>query len=530
MQGVEVLIVLGVTIVAGTALAGRVGIAPPLVLLLAGSVLGFIPGLGEIELPPEVVLVLFLPALLHYESLTTSLREIQANLRAIVLLAVGLVIATAVAVAVIGHALGLSWPMAFVLGAVLAPTDATAVAAVAGRMPRRYLTTLRAESLINDGTALVLYAVAVSALIGETDPTVLGVSGRLVVSYAGGLLIGVLTALVVVAVRRRIRDALLENAVGVLTPFLAFWPAEVAHVSGVVAVVACGLTLSQTGAHTIAARARLQAVAFWRLTAYLLNAALFVLVGLQLRAAITGLTSISPAAALGVGLAVTTVVVATRLGWLYSVPYLVWALDRRPAQRPRRVRARHRFPMAWAGFRGAVSLAAALAIPEQGLDGDPLPGRDLVLVITFTVILATLLVQGSSLPAVVRWARLPEDPTEVTEMRLADRAASEAGLAALPARAAEVHAPEEVVERVRQDYAEHLQLTADPVGSDEPGTLQQGTSADVEKRLRASLLADKRRAVVALRDARRIDDTVLRRTQARLDVEEIRLTENLPED
>jgi CPA1 family monovalent cation:H+ antiporter len=522
VHGLEVVVLIGLAVLVLSVLAQRLRVAPPLVLLLGGVAIGFVPKLGDLSLPPDVVLFLFLPALLYWESLNTSLREIRANLRVIVLQSVVLVIATAAAAAAVGHAWGLSWPMAFVLGAVVAPTDATAVSAVAGHLPRRPLTTLRAESLINDGTALVIYAVAVDAATGKHRPTPLGVSGQLIASYAGGIAIGIAVAAIVLVVRRRfLRDPHLENVLSVVTPFVAYLPAELAHVSGVVAVVTCGLALSQWGPRVIRARTRLQANAFWGLTTYLLNGALFVLVGLQLHGILEDVSSLSVHAAIIDGLVMAVVVVGVRLTWSNTIPFVIRALDRRPAQRLRRVGFRQRFPGAWAGFRGAVSLAAALAVPELRVDGTPLPGRDLILLVTLIVILVTLLIQGLTMPAVVRWARYPPDATEQQEQRLAERRAAEAGLAALDRRGAELGVPEHVVARIRHDYQIRLQqLDAEP---DDEVDGHPVSDYLAERELRTALLFEKRLAVIALRDAREIDDTVLRRLQAQLDAEEVRL-------
>lgn len=531
MRGLEIVVVVGVAVLACSLLARRLNVPAPLVLLVGGLVLGFVPRVDGVDLPPDVVLFLFLPALLYWESLTTSLREILANLRAIVLLSTVLVLATAALVAVVGHAVGLGWPMAFVLGAVVAPTDATAVAAVAGHLPRRTLTILRAESLVNDGTALVVYAIAVEAATRHAGITALGVGWRFVASYAGGIGIGLLVAVVLVAVRRRLHDTRLENCLSVVSAFIAYLPAELLHVSGVVAVVTCGLVFSQVGPRIVSAATRTQAHAFWTLTTYLLNGALFVLVGLQVHPVLTGLDSDGPdgtrlGRALWICLAVAGVVVGTRLLWSYTVPYLVRALDRRPAQRLRRVGARARLPVAWAGFRGAVSLAAALAIPERDASGAPLAGRDLVLLVTVGVILVTLLVQGLSMPAIVRFARLPPDPTEAEEQRMAEEVAARAGLDAVDTRAAQLGLDGAVVDGVRHAYRVRIKtLISEPA---DPDLAAFGAAKreflENDRRLRRALLADKRAALIRLRDTRDIDDTVLRRVQAQLDAEEVRLT------
>ena len=527
MAALEVVVVIGVLVLVGAVLGRWLHVPWPLAQLILGVAVGFVPGLGDLEMPPEVVLFLFLPALLYWESLNTSLRGIRANLRVISLGAVGLVLVTMLTVAATAHALGLDWPMALVLGAVLAPTDATAVAAVLGRLPRRVSTTLRAESLINDGTALVLYGVAVGVATGALQIGPLGVGLRLVLSYAGGIAIGLAIAGVVIVIRRRLHDARLENVLSVLTPFVSYLPAEALHVSGVVAVVTCGLAMSQTGPRTIGAHTRVQARAFWRLTTFILNGALFVLVGLQLHVVIAGRSAAELLAGTGVALLVAAVVMGTRLAWSNTMPYVIRALDRRPAQRLRRVGFRQRQPGAWAGFRGAVSLAAALAIPLRTVDGEPLGGRDLVLLVTFGVIAVTLVVQGLTLPAVVRWARFPEDGEEAGEFRLAERTAAYAASEAIDLRASELGLPETVAKRVREQYDVLLQemelrhLVLDGAARD--GEREALTALEDERRLRLALLQDKREAVQALRHDHLIDDLVLLRLQAKLDAEEVRL-------
>jgi CPA1 family monovalent cation:H+ antiporter len=520
----QVLVTIGCAVVGLTWLAHRLRIAPPIVLLLGGVPLAFVPWTSHVLLAPEVVLLVFLPPLLYWESLTTSLREIRSNLRVVVLSSVLLVLATAAAVAVVGHALGLSWPVAWVLGAVVAPTDATAVAAVAGRMPRRTLTTLRAESLVNDGTALVLFAIAVEVATGEHAFSWGGSAVAFAVSYAGGAVAGLVTAWVAVRARRIVRSPLLENGISLLTPFVAFLLAEELHASGVLAVVMCGLAMSQLGPRVIGAQTRVQGEAFWRLSSFVLNGTLFVLVGLQLRGAVEGLSTVTLAQAALQALLVAATVIGVRLLWINTTPYVIRVLDRRPQQRLRRVGFRHRQPIAWAGFRGGVSLAAALAVP---LD---VPGRDLIIVITFGVILVTLLVQGLTLPAVLRWARLPEDSSELQELALARRTATEAGLAALHEVSERLRIGPAAVERVRADYEEHLHDLVDPrTGAPNPQLAGERAEHDDYRRLRAALLADKRAAVVRLRDAREIDDIVLRRVQSQLDAEEVRLAGPVPD-
>lgn len=523
MGGLELLVVLGVTILIGGYIADRLGISAPVVWLVIGGGLGFVPVLGDITLPPDLVLLLFLPALLYWESLNTSLREIRANLRTIALLATGLVFATAAIVAVVGHSFGMPWAVAIAFGAILAPTDATAVTGVAGNLPRRTLTTLRAESLINDGTALTLFAVAVAAATSGTAVALGPATLQFIASYGIGIAIGLGVGFAVGFLRRFLRDKHIDNALSVVTPFLAYLPAELLGVSGVVAVVTCALLLSQSGPKVISAHTRIQGFGFWEVATYLLNASLFVLLGLEFHRVLADLDSHDLRLAAGLSALVIVAVIVMRIVWTNTVPYVIRAVDRRPAQRERRVAWRQRTPTAWAGFRGAVSLAAALSLPEE-LNGEhAFPFRDLIVAATFAVILVTLIFQGLTMPAVIRFARLPEDPTESDELRLAERTATQSALDQLDDIADELESSDDAREAVRTALTEDLErLDRDEDDSRDDDPEEQ---ADQQARLHLRLLAVKREAIVGLRDERHIDDVVLRRIQGRLDIEEIRLAE-----
>ncbi|MFF1839696.1 Na+/H+ antiporter [Streptomyces sp. NPDC058231] len=516
MRGLEVTVVVLAAVLAMTWLARRLRWNEPVLLVAGGCLIGLTPEFRRLVLPPEVVLLLFLPPLLYWESLSTSLREIRKNVRAIVLLATGLVLATAAAVAAVGHALGLSWPLAFVLGAVVAPTDAIAVATVARGLPRRIRTVLRAESLINDGTALALYAVVVGVAVQGQAVTWTGTAARFLLVYAGGVAIGAACAVVVVALRRRLHDRLVESALGVLTPFATYLPAQASGVSGVLAVVTCGLMLSQAGPKVISAGARVQITAFWEVSTFILNSALFVLVGIETPAIVGAIGSVPPGHAAGTALLVSGVVIATRLLWLYSVPYLIRAVDRRPVQRTLRSGARQRFPIAWSGVRGAVSLAAALAVPATTVAGRPLAGHGLLVFTAVTVILVTLVLQGTTMPAVIRWAGLRGDPDETDEERRAHRQIVTAALEALPDHADRLETPSETADAIMSELRLHA---AEDAGL--PDTTGPGVRAELE--LRRALIGVKRAALIRLRDQRSIDDIVLRRLQSLLDSEEIRV-------
>src|SRR4249919_2374891 len=375
-------VVVGVALVLCGALAQRFPVAPAISLLAVGALLGLVPALRDVQLPPEVVLLLFLPALLYWESLTTSLREIRSNLRVVVLTSTVLVVATAAAVAAVAHhLLGMAWGPAWVLGAALAPTDATAVGVLARALPRRTVTVLRAESLVNDGTALVIYGLAVGVTVGEEHLTGWHVTWLFVLAYGGGVLAGALIGLVSWQVRRRMDDPMLEAIAMLVTPFAAFLLADAIHASGVLAVVSCGLFMSQVAPRITGAATRQIALPFWALATTVLSSALFVLIGISAQAAFRGLTSTTLLRALGDTLMVTVVVIGVRWAWTYTTPYLIRLVDRRPSQRARRVGARQRTVSAVTGFRGAVSLAAVLAVPHTLNSGAPFPDRDLIVLI-----------------------------------------------------------------------------------------------------------------------------------------------------
>ena len=519
VEALLLVVILGATVLVGTTIGGRYSVAPPVLLIVAGTLLALIPRLSHVTLPHEAVLLLFLPPILYYESLNVSLREIRANLRVIVLNAVLLVIATMVAISYALQAVGVPAQAAWILGAVLAPTDAAAVSGLAKRMPRRTLTTLRTESLINDGTALVLFAVAVGVPAGTAVPSPAILVGEFVWSFAGGILAGLGTGGVVVLIRRNLDDPLREGGLSVLTPFVAFLLAELMHASGVVAVVASGLVLAYAGPRVIRARSRFWTFAFWDLSTFLLNGSLFVLVGMQVPQAVRGIDGGAVRHALLVAVTATVVAILTRLLWMHVSAWVIRSLDRRAVQRTRRVTWRVRTAAGWAGFRGAVSLAAALAVPATLPDGTAYADRDLIVFATVTVIVVTILVQGLTLPYVLRWAGLTGDEAREDETRQARMQATRAALDALPELARSMAAPPDMVQRIKADYEGHLEeLRAE---GDEDG--QAVRYERLEHELRLAVLQRKREAITALRDRNKIDDYVLRDLQAFLDIEEIRL-------
>ncbi len=513
MLALALVVALLVGIGVGSVVARRLGLPAPVVLVAVGSLLSLMPGLTGVQLPPEAVLLIFLPVLLYWESLTTSLREIRRLVRGIILNGTLLVVATAAAVAGVLHALGVSWGTAWIIGAALGPTDATAVAALGRGLPRRSAVVLQAESLINDGTALVLYALAVGTATGQIEPTPMVIGGRLALSLVGGIAIGIVTGWAMFRTRRALQAALLVNLSSLVTPLLAYLVAESIEASGVLAVVVAGLYMSQVAPSGIAASARQQGAAFWTLTTFVLNGALFVLIGLQLPHSARDLTTDSAAHALLLVGAAYLTMLAARYGFIHLSIGIIRLVDRRPYQRTLRTTHPARVVTTVAGFRGAVSLAVALAVPES------LPGRDLIVFVTGTVVVLSLVVQGFALPRVVRWARLPADSSVTDELRTARVTATREALEALPELARVHGVGDDVVERLSREYEEKLAAVQAPDGS-------EADAAEAMARRQAltlALVALKRATVVRLRYERTIDDTVLREIQAQLDAEEVRL-------
>lgn len=516
----EAVVAIGIALVVSAVLAPRARLPLALVQVVAGVLLGFIPTLRDVQLPSEAVLLLFLPAILFWESITTSLREARRYVRVILINGTLLVVVTAFAAAAVGVWFGLPWAVAVVMGAALAPTDATAVGNLAGGLPLRQKTVLRAESLINDGTALVIYGIAVSVAVGASDITPLQVTWELAVSYIGGVGLGFAVGLVG-AYLRRIPSTAASNVGMIMTPFLAFLAAELVHASGVLAVVVCGLVIGRRGPRVARADARDQAQSFWTLTTYILNGALFVLIGLELQVVLRSLPPTQFGLGIALGVAVWLALIAVRFAFTFTTTGIIRTLDRRPYQRTLRASNRTLVVGGFAGYRGAVSLAAALAIPLTVESGGEFPQRDLIIFATAVVIVLTLAVQGPLLLPLIRWAHLPVDDG-AGEMRLARMESSQAALDALPRLAEDLGVDDAVRVKITHEIERHLVALAPDDGEADAEEAQRAKAQ--YRQLRLAVMNVKREAVLRLRDERRIDDTVMRSLQGELDIEEIRLT------
>jgi len=517
VHGVDLVLISLIVAVSVLSAASRaIGVPYPIVLVLGGLVMGFIPGVPEVELDPELVLVIFLPPLLYSAAFFASLRDLRYDLRSISLMAVGLVIATACAVAVVAHALieDLPWAAAFALGAIVAPTDPLAAIEVGRRvgLPRRLATILEGESLINDGSALVIYRVAVLAVGGSFSYADAG--ARFVLGAAGGIAIGLAVGWVIAEIRKRLDDPPVEVTISILSGYAAYVPAERIGASGVIAAVTIGIYIGWRAPEISNPRQRIAGFSMWTILTFLLNALLFVLIGLQLPLILEGLKDEPIGELLGVAAAVSLVVIACRMVWVHVITYAIRALDRRASQVARRGTWQGRIVTGWAGMRGAVSLAAALALPAD------FPARDQLLFITFGVIFATLVLQGLTLPAVIRWSGVHDDGAEAEEELLARRRATEAALTRLDELEALDWTRDDTIERMRGLYRYRTSRLAARTTDDE-GDFEH-RSVKYQKMVR-DVLDAQRRAVVELRNTGQISNDVMHRIERELDLEDERL-------
>jgi Na+/H+ antiporter len=522
----EVLLGLMVAVAALSAVAGAIGLPYPILLVIGGLALGFVPGVPELELDPELVLVLFLPPLLYSAAFFSNLRDLKANLRPISLMAIGLVVVTGCIVAVVAHELidGLPWAAAFALGAIVAPTDPLAATEIASRLgaPRRVTTVVEGESLINDGTALTFYGVAVAAAVGGSFD-LLDATFEFVVDATGGIGIGLAVGLAVAEVRSRLDNPPVEITISLATGYAAYLPAEELGLSGVLAAVATGIVLGWRAPDIASARMRMQGFAVWELLVFLLNAILFILIGLEFQVVLDGLQDRSAADLALWAAAVCAAVVGARMLWLFTAPFVVRAVDRRESQRARRTTWRERLVVGWSGLRGSVSMAAALALPLTTNAGDPFPGRDLIIFLAYAVIVFTLVVQGLTLPALIRRLGLEGDDSDQREELLARLSAAEAALERLEDLTGEDWTREETLERVRGMYEyRRRRFAAQQDGAVEDSQAIEERSLAYQ-RLVHELIAAQRRTLVELRKQGAINDEVMRRVQRELDLEESRL-------
>jgi monovalent cation/hydrogen antiporter len=534
LQGLELAVVL-LTVAAGLrVLAGRLNLPHPVLLVLGGVALAAIPGLPRIQLEPETLFLLFIPPLLYWASLTTSLRDFRAQLGPIARFGTIVVLLTMVAVAAVAHALvpGITWPAALVLGAIVSPPDPVAAVAVMRSLgaPRRIVTLLEGEGLVNDATALVAYRIGVAAVVTGSFSV-----GRAAVQFlitgAGGVAVGLGVGWLIGQVRRRTpKFPIVENTISLLTPFLAYMPADWLGLSGVLAVVAVGLYLGRQGPRIVSAATRVQAESMWTMIQFLLESFIFMLVGLELPYVLRALRSHTVAELLGYGAAVTLTAIVVRLLYTF-VAVAVLRSGRRRRGQPAQPSWREATFIGWTGMRGGDSLVIALALPLQTAAGGPFPARELIVFLTFAVILDTLVLQGLTLKPLLRRLGLKDGGELDDEEAHARRIAAEVGLRRLDEEGRRDGVDPEVVGYLRRQYAGRVDRWSardrEAHGADDPEhralASRDGRGAERDatgyRRLRSAMIADERQAIVGLRDEGAIGDEVLRRIQRDLDLE-----------
>jgi monovalent cation/hydrogen antiporter len=515
-------------VVAFGALATRLKLPYPIVLVVAGLILSFIPGIPRITMNPDLIFFVFLPPLLYAGAWFTPWREFKYNIVSILLLAFGLVAFTVLGVAGTAHFIfkGFDWRLGFVLGAVVATTDAIAATSIAKRvgLPRRIVDVLEGESLVNDATGLLALEFGVAMVVQGETPTLLAGSIRLVYLIGAGIAIGALLGLLVDRIERYLDDGPIEVTISIMVPYIAYLAAEHVRASGVLAVVACGLFLSRRSSRMFSADVRLQAFGFWNALTFAMNGLVFVLIGLQLPFVLAGINEHRLPRLLLFGALFSALVIVLRLVWNFPGAYLAYAIRRRIFhQHIQPPSSRAIFVVGWTGMRGVIALAAALSLPDTLADGSPFPHRNLIIFLTFSVILVTLVLQGLTLAPLIRALGLAgveqSDPEELE----ARRTILETAIQHIQGRRSdeENHHLTAALDNMSFKYRTRLAaLTRKP---SEDGAVDELDHAQLSE-LSLQLLRIERDTAETLRNEGRISDDLLRRIERELDLTETRLS------
>jgi monovalent cation/hydrogen antiporter len=522
---IDLIVCLLIVLVVLVTVAQRFKVSHPIALVIGGLVLALFPRLPEVRLEPEIVFLVFLPPLLYWDALNSSWRDFRENWRPISHLSIGLVFTTTMAVMVAAHVLlGFPWGAAFVLGAVLGPTDTVAAAAILERfnLPRNLLAVLRGESLLNDALALVLFETALH--VAQSGSFVWGsISLKFCVAAAGGVAVGLAVGWLMVRVRQLASDPLVENTIALLTGFAAYLPADALHVSGVLAVVTAGLYISWKDPRMISAKTRLQSTATWEVITFLLNGLLFILIGLQLRTILESLSGGSLRSIIRACLLVSGTVILIRMLWVFTRAYVPRAFSARLRARDPYRPWQQPVLISWVGMRGGISLAAALSIPSFLADGSRFPRRNEILLLTFAVILVTLVLQGLSLPWILRHLDFAGGDIERAEERRARETLTSVALGYLASVAKDDEIHQRAVKQLQETFrhrAEGFEV-ARKTCPDHPEARYMSRLASLKR----ELVGRQRTTLVDLRDRGAISDEVLRRFQVLLDLEESELQE-----
>jgi len=501
--------------------ARKIRIPYPILLTIGGVGLALVPGLPAIHLEPKLVFNLFLPPLLYPAAIFTSWRDFRLNLRSILPLAIVLVLLTMTVTAYLFHHLvGLPLAVGFVFGAIISPPDAVAALAVTQnlRVPRKIIVILEGESLVNDATAFISFRFAVAAVITGTF-SLAQASLQFLFVAAGGICVGLAVGWLIVQLQRRLDDPPVQTLFSLLTPYVAYFSGESLHVSGILAVVIAGIYIGWRAPRILSGRMRLQAFPVWEMVTFILNGILFMLIGLQLPQVMDALAPGTATRVAWLAIVFVVVIVLVRFVWVFGATYLPRLLS--PTfHRKNPAPWKHTGLVAWTGMRGADSLAGALAIPLLLTNGQPFPGRDLITLLTFCVIFATLVLQGLTLAPLVRLLKIKDDRITEKEERLARLKANEAALARLEEIASSKRAMPKAVERLRSEYEDRIRQLQ--IEEPDGGSVSRLYSRDFEE-LACEVLQTERDTVIQLRNEEAINDQALRRIQRDIDLAEARL-------
>ncbi len=528
MAEIELVCLLLMIVAALDVLARKLDVPYPVLLVLSGLGLSFVPFLPRVAFRPDLALIIFLPPLLFPAALFTSWRDFRRNLRTISLLAFGLVLITMFAVAAVARLLmpGLPWPSALILGAIVSPPDAVSAAAVLQRLqvPQRVVAILQGESLVNDSIALVAYRFGIAAVVTGVF-SLSTAAAKLPIVALGGILFGWLVGLGIGQLQKRLNDPPVQTTISLLTAFIAYLPAEQLGLSGVLSVVTCGLYLGWNSPISITPRTRLEASSFWRMIVYLLNGIIFISIGLELPQVMAGLKTDSWSILALYAVTVSATVVVVRITWVFIAAYIPRLLSKKLRDRDPYPNWRSVVVVAWSGMRGVVSLAAALALPFTTTTGQPFPGRDIIVFLSFCVILTTLVFQGSTLSFLIRRLGLDDDHESRREELHARHQANEAGLKFVQDEANAQHAQPEFVDRLVAEYRDRLaqlQYFENPVDEQDIAQLP----VREYNRLALGAIQAERQKVIELRNQHHINDETLRTLQRDLDLAEARIEES----
>ncbi len=530
LPGVQLIVLtllIGIALVAG--IARRLAVSYPIVLVVCGLLVSFVPGLPRVPLSPDLVFLVFLPPLLFAAAWQTSWKEFKYNIVSIGMLAVGLVFFTAVGIALTAHFFmpAFDWRMGFLLGAIVSPTDAVAASSIAKKigLPKRIVDLLEGESLLNDATGLLALEFGVDMIVHGNTPTLLEGSLRLLWLFGGGVGIGLLFAATVVWFEKWVDDGPVEIALSFITAYGAYLAGEAAHSSGVIAVVVCGLFLSRKSATFFSPQVRLQASAVWDALEFLLNGFVFLLLGLQLPAVLAGIRGYSRFQLLLYGLAFSLVLVALRLLWMYPAARVAYLIRHKllhqpePPPQPRNV-----FVLGWTGMRGVVALAAASSLPFTLANGEAFTQRNMLVYLTFSVILVTLVVQGISLPAVVRALNLNSGHEDGCDEGEARRLLLRRALLFLKqGQATDDPGLHHAYEDLLHQYGHRLESIVD-CG---PGMPAEDVHARTMAHVMLDALREERQELIDLRDTGRVDEGIYRALERELDLSESRFTSSV---